>query len=219
MPSNKQQTLSAPAVPTMPNPGSAYSDKNVRASNNLLRTFMLRLTGALQALFGPGGAQYLDSPNGLFFNTVDQTFAVIDTAYPVVFNQTYLNNMVGLQAGSTSRVAVTVDGVYNFQYTGQALSSNSSAKEMHLWIRRDGVDINYSTRSHTIEANDHSVPVLWGFNIDLQAGGYIEIMASVTNTNLHLDSGAAVSPYPSVPSSVLTVNYMSALPPVLPTPP
>ena len=219
MPSNKQQTLSAPAVPTMPDPGSVYSDKNVRASNGLLRTFMLRLTGALQALFGPGGAQYIDSPNGLFFNTATQNFAVIDTAYPVVFNQTYLNNMVGLQAGSTSRVAVAVSGVYNFQYTGQILSSNSSAKEMYLWIRRDGVDINYSTRTTTIAINNQLVPLFWNFNIDLQAGSYIEMMASVTSSVLELVSSAAVSPHTSVPSSVFAVNYVSALPPVLPTPP
>tara|TARA_R110001606_G_scaffold216117_1_gene364061 strand:- start:1101 stop:1760 length:660 start_codon:yes stop_codon:yes gene_type:complete len=219
MPSNKQQTLSAPAVPTMPDPGSVYSDKNVRASNNLLRTFMLRLTGALQALFGPNGGQYIDCPNGLFFNTATQTFAVINTGYPVVFNATYLSNAVQLQAGSTSRIEALVSGVYNFQYTGQVLSSSSNAKEIAIWIRRDGTDINYSTRVFTDSDNDHRNTTSWSFNIDLQAGQYVEIIAAVTSTALWLDAAAAASPRTAVPSSVMSVNFISPLPQEMPTPP
>ena len=219
MSSNKQQTLSAPAVPTMPDPGSVYSDKNVRASNSLLRTFMLRLTGALQALFGPNGGQYIDCPNGLFFNTATQTFAVIDTAYPVVFNATYLSNAVQLQAGSTSRIEALVSGVYNFQYSGQVLSSSGNSKELAIWIRRDGTDINYSTRVFTSSDNDHRVTKSWSLNIDLQAGQYVEIIAAVTSTDIWLDATAAASPRTAVPSSVMSVNFISPLPQEMPTPP
>lgn len=219
MPSSRQQTLAAPAVPTMPEPPLVYSDKTMRSGNGLLRTFMLRLTGALQALFGPNGGQYIDCPNGLFFNTADQTFAVINTAYPVVFNATYLSNAVQLQSGSTSRVEALVGGVYNFQYSGQVLSSSSSAKEMAIWIRRDGADIGYSTRVFTDSDNNHRNTTSWSFNIDLQAGQYIEIVAAVTSTDLWLDAAAAASPKTAVPSSVMSVNFISPLPAVLPTPP
>ena len=219
MPSSRQQTLAAPAVPTMPEPPLVYSDKTMRSGNGLLRTFMLRLTGALQALFGPNGGQYIDCPNGLFFNTADQTFAVINTAYPVVFNATYLSNAVQLQSGSTSRIEALVGGVYNFQYSGQVLSSSSNPKEMAIWIRRDGTDINYSTRVFTDSTNNHRNTTSWSFNIDLQAGQYIEIVAAVTSPDLWLDAAAAASPVPAVPSSVMTVNYISPLPDTLPTPP
>ena len=219
MPSSRQQTLAAPAVPTMPEPPLVYSDKTMRSGNGLLRTFMLRLTGALQALFGPNGGQYIDCPNGLFFNTADQTFAVINTAYPVVFNATYLSNAVQLQPGSTSRVEALVGGIYNFQYSGQVLSSSGSAKELAIWIRRDGTDIGYSTRVFTDSVNNHRNTTSWNFNIDLQAGQYIEIVAAVTSTDLWLDAAAAASPVPTVPSSVMSVNFISPLPAVLPTPP
>ena len=219
MPSSRQQTLAAPPVPTLPDPEAVYSDRNVRSSNGLVRTFMLRLTGALQSLFGPGGGQYVDFPNGLFFNTTDQVFAAINTGYPVVFNNTYLNNLVSLQSGSTSRVEVSTSGIYNFQYTGQAISNNSSAKQIYIWIRRNGTDIGYSTRARTISSNGQLSPIAWSFNIDMQAGDYLEIVASVTDVDLHLESEVAASPLPGIPSSVLTVNYMSALPPTIPTPP
>jgi hypothetical protein len=219
MPSSRQQTLAAPAVPTMPEPPLVYSDKTMRSGNGLLRTFMLRLTGALQSLFGPNGGQYIDCPNGLFFNTADQTFAVINTAYPVVFSATYLSNAVQLQSGSTSRVEALVGGIYNFQYSGQVLSSSGSAKELAIWIRRDGTDIGYSTRVFTDSVNNHRNTTSWNFNIDLQAGQYIEIVAAVTSTDLWLDAAAAASPAPAVPSSVMSVNFISPLPAVLPTPP
>jgi len=155
MASNRQQTLSAPPVPTLPDPKSVYAEKTVRVSNSLVRTFMLRLTGALQSLFGPNGGQYIECPNGLFFNTADQTFAVTNTAYPVVFSTTYLSNAVHLQSGSTSRIEVSVGGIYNFQYSGQVLSDSGSAKELAIWIRRDGTDIGYSTRVFTDSDNNH----------------------------------------------------------------
>lgn len=219
MPSSRQQTLSAPPVPTIPPPGVVYSEVTQRAGNSLLRTFMLRLSGALQSLFGPGGGQYVDFPNALFFNTADQTFAVVNTAYPIVYSATYLSNLVKLQTGSTSRVEVSVSGIYNFQYTGQVLSSNSSAKDISIWIRRNGTDIGYSTRRRTVASNGQYSPIAWAFNIDMQAGDYIELVASVTDTTLTLDAQTATSPTTGIPSSVLTVNYMSGLPEVLPTPP
>ena len=203
----------------MPEPPLVYSDKTMRSGNGLLRTFMLRLTGALQSLFGPNGGQYIDCPNGLFFNTADQTFAVINTAYPVVFSATYLSNAVQLQSGSTSRIEALVGGVYNFQYSGQVLSSSGSAKELAIWIRRDGTDIGYSTRVFTDSDNNHRNTTSWNFNIDLQAGQYIEIVAAVTSTDLWLDAAAAASPAPAVPSSVMSVNFVSPMPAVLPTPP
>ena len=178
----------------MPDPGSVYSDKNVRASNSLLRTFMLRLTGALQALFGPNG-------------------------YPVVFNATYLSNAVQLQSGSTSRIEALVSGVYNFQYTGQVLSSSANSKEIAIWIRRDGTDINYSTRVFTDSDNNHRNTTSWSFNIDLRAGQYVEIIAAVTSTDIWLDAAAAASPRTAVPSSVMSVNFISPLPQEMPTPP
>jgi len=137
----------------------------------------------------------------------------------VVFNATYLDNAVQLQSGSTSRIEVSVSGIYNFQYNAQVLSNSGSAKELAIWIRRDGTDIGYSTRVFTDSDNNHRNTKSWNFNIDLQAGQYIEIIAAVTDTNLWLDAATASAPRTGVPSSVMTVNFISPLPDPLPTPP
>ena len=217
MPSSKQQTLAAPPVPTLPDPGVAYSDKNVRSSNSLVRTFMLRLTGALQSLFGPGGAQYLDSPNGLFFNTASQAPAVVNTAYLVTFNQTYLNNHVTLV--NPSRITASIDGVYGFKYTGNLESQSSSAKTVKFWVRRNGTDIGYSSAPYTLSGSGTFGRITWNFIIDLAAEEYIEIMWASDATDVELHSTPASAPYPAIASSVCSVIYVSALPPTRPTPP
>jgi hypothetical protein len=214
-----QDGLRIPSPPRLPTANEVYTRQDQELFNNALRLYFNQMSNGVQSIAGINGGRYVDCPNGLFFNTADQTFAVINTAYPVVFNATYLSNAVQLQSGSTSRIEALVGGIYNFQYSGQVLSSSSSAKELAIWIRRDGTDIGYSTRVFTDSDNNHRNTTSWNFNIDLQAGQYIEIIAAVTSTNLWLDAQVAASPVPAVPSSVMTVNYISPLPDTLPTPP
>lgn len=206
----------APNLPLSPN---SYERQYADQVNNALRLYFNRLDANNAAVLGPQGGQYIDCPNGLFFNTADQTFGAIDTAYPVVYNATYLSNAVQLRAGSTSQIEVSVGGIYNFQYTGQTLSSSSSAKTIYLWIKRNGVAIGYSTRAETITINNGFRGINYSFDIDLDVGEYIELEAAVTDTALHLDSVAATSPHPGIPSSVMSVNFIAPLPDPRPTPP
>lgn len=187
--------------------------------NSILRLYFNRLSDNLNLVTGSNGGQYVDCPNGLFFNTADQTFATSNTAYGVAFDQTYLSNAVRLRGSSTSEIEVLVGGVYNFQYTGQVLSSNSSPKTIYLWIARNGTDIGFSTRANTLAANGEYMEANWAFNIDLAAGEYIQLRASVTDTNMELHADPAASPHPGIPSSVLTVNFIAPLPDPRPTPP
>jgi hypothetical protein len=126
---------------------------------------------------------------------------------------------VELQSGSTSRIQVLVSGVYNFQYSGQLLSTNASAKNVYLWIVRNGIDIGYSTHAYTLSANNEYTEINWSFNIDLANGEYLELEIATSDTNVRLDAVAATSPHPGIPSSVMAVNFVSPLPDPRPTPP
>lgn len=211
--------LDSPQPPNLPYAPQEWNPQYQEQLNNVLRLYFNRLSHVTQYLLGPNGGQYVDCPNGLFFNTVDQTFAATGTAYPVVFNATYLNNAVALQSGSTSRIEVTIDGIYNFQYSGQLLSTNSSAKNVYIWIKRNGINIGYSTHAYTLSSNNEYIEVSWNFNIDLAAGEYLELEIATTDTNVRLDAEAATSPHPGIPSSVMAVNFISPLPDPRPTPP
>lgn len=211
--------LKKPNNPALPLPTPEYSRTFLDNHNNVLRLFFNQLTNVFDNILGPNGGQFIDCPNGLFFNTADQAFPANNTATPIVFSNTYLSNAVQLQSGSTSKIEVLVNGVYNFQYTGQLLSSSSNAKEVALWIKRSGVTIPYSTRISTLSNNGHYFQITWSFDIDLAAGEYIELETSVdTDYNQIVYSAPpAVSPYPAGASSVMTVNFIAPLPDPRPT--
>lgn len=210
------QTTKAPNLPLAP---SGYERQYGDQVNNALRLYFNRLDSNNAAVLGPQGGQYIDCPNGLFFNTADQTFGATNTAYPVVYNATYLKNAVQLRAGSTSQIEVSIGGIYNFQYTGQLLSGSSSAKTIFLWIKRNGVAIGYSTRAETVTTNNGYTGINYSFDIDLEAGEYIELEASVTDTDLQLDASTPSSPHPGIPASVMSVNFIAPIPDPRPTPP
>ena len=211
--------LKNPAVPNLPIAPLEWTPQYQDQFGNVLRLYFNRLQNITQNLLGPNGGQYIDCPNGLFFNTVDQTFGAVNTGYPVVFNATYLSNAVALAAGSSSKIEVSVGGIYNFQYSGQLLSTNSSAKDVFLWIKRNDIAIGYSTHAYTLTGNSEYTEVNWNFNIDLDAGEYLELEIATTDTNVRLDAVAATSPHPGIPSSVIAVNFIAPLPDPRPTPP
>ena len=261
--------LKKPNNPALPLPTTEYSRTFLDNHNNVLRLFFNQLTNVFDNILGPNGGQFIDCPNGLFFNTQDQIYAANDTAYPVEFDSTYLSNGVALEAvtvtagsfvvgvrytivsvGSTdftligaasntvgvvfvatgvgagtgtastkSRIRVSVNGVYNFQYTGQVYTLTGSKVEVALWIARNGTDVSYSTRVNTIQSNNHYFEVNWNFDIDLAAGEYIEMRTSIDDhaPSIKLAAFAATSPYPAGASSVLTVNFIAPLPDPRPT--
>ena len=211
--------LLSPAPPNLPLADNDYTRYYQDQLNNVLRLYFTQLRNVTEQLVGPNGGQFIDCPNGLFFDTVDQTFALANTAYPVVFSQTYLNNAVALVPGSTSRIGVSIPGVYNFQFTAQLLSSNSSSKTVYVWISRNNVDIGFSTRAVTLAANNEYAELSWAFSIDLDRDEYVELRVSATDTNIELHADPATAPHPGIPSSVLSVSYVSPLPVPRPTPP
>ena len=211
--------LLSPAPPNLPLADNDYTRYYQDQLNNVLRLYFTQLRNVTEQLVGPNGGQFIDCPNGLFFDTVDQTFALANTAYPVVFSQTYLNNAVALVPGSTSRIGVSIPGVYNFQFTAQLLSSNSSSKTVYVWISRNNVDIGFSTRAATLAANNEYAELSWAFSIDLDRDEYVELRVSATDTNIELHADPATAPHPGIPSSVLSVSYVSPLPVPRPTPP
>jgi hypothetical protein len=213
--------LNKVAAPNLPLPPLEYDRVYFDQMLNILRLYFNRIDALTTQLMTSGSIDpsLINNPNGLFFSTVDQTLAAIDTGYPITFNQTYLNNNVALQTASTSKIEVAVGGVYNFQLSAQLKSTNASAKDVQIWIKRNNVTIGYSAHKYTVEGSDNHMNVSWNFNIDLAANEYIEMQWAADNTNVTLESIAASAPYPAAASVVMVVNFIAKLPDPRPTPP
>jgi hypothetical protein len=213
--------LNKVAAPNLPLPPNEYDRIYFDQMLNILRLYFNRIDALTTQLMTSGSIDpsLINNPNGLFFSTVDQTLAAINTGYPITFNQTYLNNNVALQTASTSKIEVAVGGVYNFQVSAQLKSTNASAKDVQIWIKRNNVTIGYSAHKYTIEGSDNHMNVSWNFNIDLAANEYIEMQWGADDTAVTLESIPASAPYPAAASVVMAVNFIAKLPDPRPTPP
>lgn len=214
---NFQNQITTPPVPELPVAGGVYNSQLVNQTNGSLRMFFTKIANSLRALFGTAGAQFIDAPNGLFFSTADQTLAATNTKYDITFNQTYLAN--GVSVVDTTKITCATGGVYNFQFSAQAKSSNSSAKQLYLMINRDGTDLGYTTRQNTLSGSDQHMSINWNFSIDVQAGSYVKLRWAGDSTAMTLEATTATTPHTGIPSAVLAVNYVAPLPVTLPTPP
>jgi hypothetical protein len=213
--------LNKVAAPNLPLPLIEYDRQYFDQLLNVLRLYFNRLDALTAQLMASGSIDpsNINVPNGLFFNTADQTLAAVDTGYPITFNQTYLNNFVALQAASTSKIEVAVDGVYNFQLSAQLKSTNASAKDVQIWIKRGTTTIGYSGHRYTVEGSDNHMNVNWIFDIDLAANEYIEMYWGADDTAVTMEAIPASAPYPAVASAVMAVNFIARLPDPRPTPP
>lgn len=210
------QKIPAPALPyAVPAYTSTYIDQLLK----VLRLYFNRVSEVLNAITGTNGGQYIDCPNGLFFSTTDQPIVAVNVGQPIDFPIEYLNNAVRVNSGTDSRVYVDIGGVYNFQFSGQLLSGSSSAKQVYIWIARNGTDIGYSTHQYTVAGSNTHLNISWNFDIDLDAGEFIEMQWASDDINMKLESTVATAVHPGMPSAVMAVNFIAPLPDPRPTPP
>ncbi len=210
------QRVQAPALPI---PKAGPLKEYLDALNNILRLFFNLLSNAVNTVFGDLGGRFLDVPNALYFSTVDQPIAVVDTGQVITFNQTYLQSGMTINGGSNSQITATYDGVYNLQLSAQPTSSSAASKIVYVWIARNGTALGYTAKQFVLAGSSDVKNLTYNFNIDLAAGEYIEIKWSSSNINALLNTQVATAVHPGVASAVVTINFISALPAVRPTPP
>ena len=211
-----RQRLDGTRAPFIPYGPPEYNPTDHDYFINLLRMYFIQIDLFSSALLDRNGARYLEAPNGLFFNTASQTLDTADVAKAITYNTPYLINGISLR--NNSEIVVEHAGVYNFQFSGQLTSTNSSSKIVYVWIKRNNIDLGYSALPYTISGSGTRQTINWSFDIYMQAGDYLELEWASANTNVSLQAVPPTAPHPGISSSVLTINYISPLPPVLPTP-
>ena len=160
----------------------------------------------LQALaLSPPPKEYIAPRYGSFYDTTDQTAAVINTAYGMTFNTTDIS--YGVTSGSpTSRIYVDRSNIYNIQFSAQFINTGGGANRVWIWLRKNGVDITQSATVIRIQGNNTENVAAWNFLLQMNAGDYFELMWEVDNTNISLHADAATAVHPAVPSIILTVT-------------
>lgn len=152
---------------------------------------------------------------GVFSDTTTKTPAAIYTPAAITFNTT--DFALGFSRGTpTSRIVASAAGLYNFQFSAQLTSSNSSAKKVWIWPRVNGADVPKSNSEITLAGNGSVLVPAWNWVLSLQANDYFEIMYAVEDLALSIlavaaqtgSNGTAAFARPAVPSIILTVTQV-----------
>jgi hypothetical protein len=204
--------------PALPIPTGGPLKPYLDALNNILRLFFNLLSSAVNSVVGEYGGRFIEFPNAKFFSTTDQTASVINTAYALQFENTYLGEAISIAGTPKTQITPLYSGVYNFELSVELTSGSASSKELSFWVRRSGVDIANTARLHVVAGSGEVDNFEYSFTLDLTAGQYVELMWATDDLNITVDYQAAASPRPAVPSTLLTVVFVSAVPETLPTP-
>ena len=142
---------------------------------------------------------------GSFYDTTDQTAAVINTAYAMTFNTTDITN--GVYIGSpTSRIYVDTINLYNIQFSAQLINTAGGAHNVWIWLRKNGTDVANSATTLRIQGNNTELVAAWNFLLSLNAGDYFELMWEVSDLSVTLHADPATAVHPAIPSIILTVT-------------
>lgn len=144
---------------------------------------------------------------GSFDSNTDQTVAAINTATPITLNTTLSSN--GISVGTpTSRLVVDEAGFYKIDANIQLTSTNSSAKNIYFWLRKNGTNVSDTTRVVTSDINNGFVPIGLSYSISLQANEYVELYWASSDTAVRLDALTSSAFAPSAPSVLVTMSQL-----------
>lgn len=144
---------------------------------------------------------------GVFSKTTPQTPVATNTAYSLTFDSLRIGN--GVVIGSpTSRIVVPQSGLYQFSAEVQITSSSASAKNIWVWMRKNGVDVTNSARLTTISINGGYASISVSEPISLNANEYVEIMYATNDTAISIAPVASTAFAPAAPSVTLEVTQV-----------
>ena len=154
----------------------------------------------------PPPKEYRTPRYGSFYDTTDQTAAVINTAYAMTFNTTDLS--LGVTRGSpTSRISVDRPNIYNIQFSAQLINnSGGGAHRVWIWLRKNGTDVANTATTLRIQGNNTEAVAAWNFLLQMNAGDYFELMWEVDDIDVELHADPATGVHPAIPSIILTVT-------------
>lgn len=145
-----------------------------------------------------------------FSDSTQQTAAGANTAYEVTFDTEDVScSHIHVDANATGNIILSEQGLYEFAFRLQAVSTNSSRSNIWIWARKNGTDIANSATKHSIESNGGVIAPSWSFIESMAANDVFQLMWATDSTNVSLDAPAATAFAPATPSAELSVKQVA----------
>lgn len=211
-------SLQVPPAPNLLIAPRDYAPRYHDQTNNVLRLYFNRLGGggALGALLGPLGGQYLNIPHGDFQCRTTQTQTTINTPKLIALDTTSF--ALGMYREVGDGIHVEQPGLYNIQFSAQLTNNAVQNHDADIWLRKNGVDVPYSASVVTVPSTHGGIAghyvVAANFYIDLLAGDYIEFWWAASDLSVQIETLPPITtPFtsPGSPGFVATVTFVSTL--------
>jgi hypothetical protein len=146
---------------------------------------------------------------GSFFDTQSHSANTANTAYAIPLNTTDFSSGVSIDLVDKTKVITEQSGLYNFQFSTQFVSSNSSSKDIYIWIKKDNVNVPNSASRITLSGNGSYIVAAWNFVISMSANSIFQLMWATTDTSVSISAPPATAFAPATPSTILTVTQVA----------
>jgi len=118
---------------------------------------------------------------------------------------------------SSSRMTVYQPGIYNFQWSGQFVNSDTQLHDASIWVRINGTDLAGSMGLISVPnshggINGHSIGA-WNYALTLNANDYVELWWSTNDQRITMQClPTQTSPTrPATASLITTMTFMSSI--------
>jgi hypothetical protein len=144
---------------------------------------------------------------GQFESHVDQTATSANVAYVAQMNNAADFNS-GITIASSTNVTVAAAGVYSINASIQFANSDSTNHTSTFWFRKDGTNISNSASIISVPKVADGGKTLAQVTIfeSMTVSSYIQLVWSVSNTNVTLDYSSATATAPEVPSVIFNMQ-------------
>ena len=143
---------------------------------------------------------------GSFYQSQTQSGFTPDTIYALSASTTADNN--GITVVDNTKFTVSSGGTFNLQFSAQLQKIQGGTTEtIAIWLRVNGQDVPWSATDITLANNNELTVAAWNFVSQLNAGDYMELMWSTTDTHIIIyglpeRTGPVI---PGLPSLIVTV--------------
>jgi hypothetical protein len=147
---------------------------------------------------------------GQFESHVDQTAVSANVAYVA-----QMNNAAGFNSGitiaSSTNVTVAASGIYSVNASIQFANADSTNHTSTFWFRKDGTNIPNSASIISVPKVADGGKTLAQVTIfeSMTVSSYIQLVWSVSNTNVTLDYSPATGSAPEVPSIIFNMQRIA----------
>ena len=192
-----------------PQQAQSYRANNFFGGNFSGRSF----AGGILSGFGRG----LEVPYAMLMSDQDQATGGTTSENLITYNQVIFSD--GINVENNSRITFAYPGQYLVTVSLQVTNSENQIREFELWAKNTGVNYPLSNTRFDVPATKgmsafgHLVANVAGI-FTVTNGEYLEMAWWSDGANVKLEHYAAgTNPTrPEIPSVILTVNFVSALP-------